>query len=456
MNELGLSKLRGVVRRRKIPVVACMVGVLGIGAAIVSQIEPGYKASAVIRAGEVQPAKEYVAPTVAEQLGERLKSLRLAVMARPIVAEAARQLDLYRLWPKKPADQVVDELRARMDVKLEGEDTFLLTYVDPSPERAKALVDRVAALFMKDHAERRRKIATATTMALKQEVDALKPQLDAADEHVRAFKMAHYGALPEQQESNLRTLDQTTMELNIQSTNLDLDQERRRAILASALSPLRHHEETLAGQLYDARTRYTDDNPEVQKILAQYGKVKEARIAEERDLMSKTRRNNPELMALEGEIARTKAIIAGLRDRQNEVHARVDATAKNGQALAGLQASWDSLKDKYGSTMSRLRDAELAARIEGGLAQLRFDLIEGASLPSSATSPNRPLMGLGVLIAAMVLGLGLGFALDTADTSVRDPAQLRAYAPTLPVLASIPHIDLSGLSGRKSGPKAEA
>ena len=65
---------------------------------------------------------------------------------------------------------------------------------------------------------------------------------------MREFKTKHYGALPEQQESNLRTLDQTTMEVNIQSTNLDMDQERRRQLLAAAMSPLRHQEETLAAR----------------------------------------------------------------------------------------------------------------------------------------------------------------------------------------------------------------
>src|SRR6202012_4814871 len=112
MNEMGLNKVRGVFRRRNIPIIATMVGVLGVSAALIYQVEPGYKASAVIRAAEVQPAKEYVAPTVAEQIGERLKSLRLSVMARPIVAEAAQQLDLVH---GKKLDDVVDELKARMD-----------------------------------------------------------------------------------------------------------------------------------------------------------------------------------------------------------------------------------------------------------------------------------------------------------------------------------------------------
>src|SRR6185369_1675718 len=190
-----------------------------------------------------------------------------------------------------------------MDVKVEGEDTFLLTYADPNPEKAKALVNKVAELFMKHHVERREEVASAT----------VQPQMDAADKAVREFKTKQYGSLPEQQESNLRTLDQTTMEVNIQSTNLDMDQERRRALLAAAMSPLRHHEETLAGQLYEARTKYTGDNPEVKKIQSEYEQVHAQRLEDERGLNDKVRRNNPELAALEGEIGRTKAILGGLR-----------------------------------------------------------------------------------------------------------------------------------------------
>jgi uncharacterized protein involved in exopolysaccharide biosynthesis len=455
MNELGMAKLRGVMRRRKICIVATIVGVLGVAAAIVWQIDPGYRAQVVIRAAESQPAKDYVPPTVAEQIGERLKSLRLSVMARPLVARAAHELDVFRHYPKRPPDEVIDDIRARMDVKLEGDDTFLLTYSDPSPERAQALANRVAQLFMEAQVERRQQVASATTQALRDEVEALRPQVDAAERAVREFKLAHYGSLPEQAEGNLRNLDQTTMELNIQTTNLDLDLERRRALLAAALSPLRHHEETLAGALYDARTRYTEDHAEVQRIRAEYERVKEQRIADERDLYAKVRRANPELLALDGEIARTRAIIDGLRARQREVRARVEATAKNGQELAGLTGTFDALKDKYTSTLGRLRDAELAEHLERGLAQMRFDLVEGASLPVHAATPNRPLLAVGALVLALALGLGVGFAVDASDTSFRDPEQLHAYAPELSILACVPR-SIFEPSLKKSSNRAEA
>ncbi len=455
MTELGMAKVRGIFRRRKIPIIATAVGVLGVSAALIYQVEPGYKASAVIRVGEVQPAKEYVPPTVAEQVGERLKSLRLAVMARPIVQEAALSLGL--IHDPKRTDEIVDDIKSRMDVKVEGEDTFLLSYADPNPEKAKALVNKVAALFMKHHVERREEVASATVKAFKAELATLQPQLDAADQAVREYKTKHYGALPEQQESNLRTLDQTTMEVNIQSTNLDMDQERRRQLLAAAMSPLRHQEETLAGQLYEARTRYTTDNPEVQQIQAEYGRVHAQRVEDERGLNDKVRRNNPELMALEGEIGRTKAMLAGLRARQSDVRKRVDATARNGQALAELQSTYDGLKEKYSLTLSHIRDAELAQGLEKGLASLRFDLVEGASAPEHAMSPNRPLLGLGALLLAVALGLGVGFALDASDSSIRDPEQLRDLTVTTPILAVIPKIDLpKGSYLNTHGPKAEA
>src|SRR5262249_8982113 len=160
--------------------------------------------------------------------------------------QAARELDVFRAYPKLTHDDVVDGIRGRMDVKLEGEDTYLLTYSDSNPDRARAVVDRVASLFMRAQVERRQQVATATEQALRAEVESLKPEMQKADEAVRDFKLEHYGALPEQLEGNLRNLDQATMEVNIQSGNLDTDLERRRQLLLHALSPLRHQEELLA------------------------------------------------------------------------------------------------------------------------------------------------------------------------------------------------------------------
>jgi uncharacterized protein involved in exopolysaccharide biosynthesis len=189
--------------------------------------------------------------------------------------------------------------------------------------------------------------------------------------------------------------------------------------------------------------------------------VHQQRVEDERGLNDKVRRNNPELVALEGSIARTKAMLAGLRQRQADIRKRVDATARNGQELAGLLSTYEALKEKYSLTLSHLRDAELAAGLEKGLAGMRFDLVEAAALPQHALSPNRPLLGLGALMLALALGLGVGFALDANDSAIRAPDELRDIGTTTPLLAVIPRVDLGhlhtgGSDGPSRGPRAEA
>jgi uncharacterized protein involved in exopolysaccharide biosynthesis len=442
--EIGLQRLRGVIARRKVPMLVTMVATTGIAAALLWQVPPLYTAQAVIRASEAQPGREYVAPTVAEQLGERLKSLRLAVMARPLVAQAVDDLGLLRLAGRVTRDELVDRIRERMDVRVEGTDTFLLTYSDPMPERARAIVDRVATLFMKREVGRREQIATTTVDTLRSEASSLAGALAQAERAVRDFRMRHYGALPEQEEANLRVLDQTTMEINIQATNLDTDLERQRQLQRSALSPLRHNEELLATQLYEARTHYTEDNPEVRRVSDEYERVRTQRVSDERQLTDRLRRANPELAALDGEIGRTRGMLQALRQRQGELHERVRATAHNGGDLAGLTATLAAARDKHTATVGHLRDAELALELERNLAALRFDLIEGAALPSHASAPDRPVLAAGALALALALAIGLGFFLDAADHAVRQPVDLARVGIGAPVLACIPKINHRG------------
>ena len=221
-----------------------------------------------------------------------------------------------------------------MDVKLEGEDTFLLTYSDSNPDSASAVVIDGRALHeapcrAPGENRQRHRANSALTRSQRSAGDG------SSRTAVRDFKFKHYGALPEQQEANLRVLDQATMEVNIQSTNLDMDRSAARTpVVGDVAAPSSRGD--AAGRALRLAHQVHVDNPEVKKIQAQYESVHAQRIEDEKGLNDKVRRNNPELAALEGEIGRTKAMLSGLRSRQVDVRGRVDATARNGQELAGL------------------------------------------------------------------------------------------------------------------------
>jgi uncharacterized protein involved in exopolysaccharide biosynthesis len=440
-SEQGYARIRGVLRRRKLWVVAVATVVLAGAALTIGELRPVYKAGAVLRVLESQPHKDYVAPTVAEQVGERLKTLRLAVMARPILEQVTDELRLAEAF-HQGREQAIDDLRLRMEVKVEGDDTFLLTYEDGDAVRARAVVNAVADRFMRDQVERREQVATAVEKSLADEVARLRPELDRLEGTVRDFKLAHYGSLPEQQEANLRTLDQTAMELNIQSTNLDISEERRRQLLLGSMSTMRHNEQLLAAELHEALTKYTPEHPEVQRIQAEFDKVHDERVADERRLRSSAS-TEPEIVALGGEIQRERALLSGLRKRQEEVRARLDDTAKNGQSLAQLTTDLDAVRAKYTAAIGKLHDAQLASGVERNLRAMRYELVEGAAQPIHPIRPNRPLLALGALVLAGLLGLGAGFARDFSDGSIHSPDELALLDPGrggVDVLACVPSL----------------
>jgi uncharacterized protein involved in exopolysaccharide biosynthesis len=445
ITEQGYARLRGVLRRRRLPIVAVSLATLAIAVVVIGRLEPRFRAQAVVRALEAQPSKEYVAPSVGEPYGERLKTLRLELLSRPLLARIADEQGLVTAG--KTRDQVIDGMRAHLEVKVEGEDTFLVTYEDRDPAHAQSVVNRLAALFMDEQVERREAMASATERSLSEEAKQLGPEVTRLEKEIRDFKLKHYGSLPEQQEQNLRLLDQTTMEINIQSTNLDMENQRRRELIAASMSPLRHQEDLLATSLHEARTQYTEEHPEVRRISAELDRTRKARIDEERQLRHTARLHSPELLSLESEIDRTTSMLSALRKRQDEVRSRVSATAKNGQDLAGLQADYDTVHGKHQAVVGRLREAELATRLEHGLAGLRYSLVEGAVLPTSPVHPNRPLLGLGAILLALALGLGVGFALDRADSRIYAPSELAALGRPLELLACVPDLDTVGAEG---------
>ena len=92
------------------------------------------------------------------------------------------------------------------------------------------MVNKVAELFMKHHVERREQVASATVAALQGRAgDAAAAAGRRPTRPCASSRSSTTARCPSSRKSNLRTLDQTTMEVNIQSTNLDMDQERRRA-----------------------------------------------------------------------------------------------------------------------------------------------------------------------------------------------------------------------------------
>jgi uncharacterized protein involved in exopolysaccharide biosynthesis len=377
-----------------------------------------------------------------------MKALRLHVLNRPALSRVATELGFVGPGVD-PGRAALEQLTQRIDFRVEGIDTFTITFLDERPARAAEAVNRLTQLFMADENQELEGRAQSTTRILDEASRKMRADLDRAELAIVEWRRRHDGSLPEQREENLRHLDQTQIEVNILETTLQTALDRRRHLLENDISPLRKAEDEVSQRLELAHTTYTDTHPEIVRLQEEYTKLRAARVQDEQRLRHETLAHDPEVLAVGSEIDRLRARMTVMRTRQRFLRGRVDEIAQNQETLAALSLDRDGLKEKLQSTQAKLREAEVAEHVAREFRGFRMSVLEPAGVPAHAALPNRPLLFLAVLALALALGLGCGFGFEAVDPSVQDALDVEQTTPTLHVLASIPWSRSDGEPGRR-------
>jgi uncharacterized protein involved in exopolysaccharide biosynthesis len=440
----GLKRLTLALHRRRTAVLMVGGGIVAVGLAVVLAVPAQYRAEAAVKVIDARPPADYVQPSfatppVSDIVGERMKALRLHILNRPLLVKTAHETGLLADFGGDE-ERALDALRDRFEFRVEGADTFTVAFTDRNPDRATQVVNKLAQAFMDEENAEVQGRADSTTKVIEDALKSLRSDLSNADLKIADYKRAHYGSLPEQQDELLRNLEQAQMEVNIMENNVQAAQDRRRHLLENDPSPLRKAEDEVGTRLSAARAQYTDDHPEVQKLREELARTRQARLNDE-DRLHQEQLRSPEMLAANGDIARLHGRLMELRKRQQLLRGKVDQVAKNQQSLAALSLDRDIIKDKYTTTQTKLREAQMSATMARDFKPFRFNLIEPAAKPFHAASPNRPLLGLGILALAIVAALGVGLGLELVDPTVRDATDVEQLTPDIPVLAAIPRID---------------
>jgi uncharacterized protein involved in exopolysaccharide biosynthesis len=435
MNKpVGLARVVAVIRRRKWPVAVITLAVAAAGLYYVMHLPPVWQARAVVRIDDPHPAKDYVAPIVMEPDAERLKGARLGFLATPVLTEAGNAIGM--------SARAVAGIGARLDARMEGIDTYVLTYEDADAGRARAFLGALTEAYTARRAREAAIRAQATAAFFDREVDSLRPRVAEMDARVGTFRGEHYGALPDQLDASLRLIEQTDLMAHTISESLDLAQGRRRDLIADIYSPLRHQEEEIAKDLSLARTRYTADSPEVKRLTEELERVRVDRESDE-GLAARRLRGSAELKALDQQIAHLGDELAGLREREADLRAKVQEVAHNTDELARMTLDRDVLRDRLKILVGKQEEATLAAAMEAGEAgRARVNIVEPAWVGSSPVKPSRALYGMFALALAAMCGLGAGAGLDALDKKVRSGDDVRERATALPlaILGTVPRI----------------
>lgn len=442
-HETGWARLFAVVKRRRAAVALTTLATAAAGLIVVKTMDPVYQARAVVRIDDPRPSKEWVPSLTNEPDGERLKSARLGFIALPLVAEAAQKVNLLPDDPHQRAI-ILGQLEAKVDARQEGSDTFVVTFEDTDQERARAFLDALIAGYVQHRAAEQAGHASATAAFLEGQVEALRPRVAAAEAKVAKARGEHYGSLPDQLEGNLRMLDENELTVHALMASMDAAQGRKHDIIGDVFSPLRHQEEAVARDLSAARTRYAGDAPEVKTLEAELARVQAERSSEE-GAAAKRVQSSSELRSVNEQIGRLETQIADMKKRGDELRGRIAAAAKNGEELAVLALDRDVLRDRLKSLVAKHEEATLAAGLEAGVSgHARVAVVEPAWVGALPIKPSKPLFGMAVLAAAILLGLGVGFTLDALDRRVLSTEDVTVLTGNLPLLGVVPRLARAG------------
>ena len=375
-------------------------------------------------------------------------------------------------------EDVVQRMSSDIKVKVEGKESFRVSYVSNTAKTAQMVTDRLASLYIEENLRDQQNLAESTNQFLESSLEEAKRRLLEQEKKVEDYKNRHAGQLPSQQASNLQSIQSAQSQL--QSINESTNRARERRILierqladARTLpvvvrpsdgpvtpqegpAPLSTAQQLEAAQasLDLAKMRYTPDHPDFRRFERAVADLQK-KLEEEAKLppkVSATKVLSPAEAARQRQVGELQAQLDAIDHQISSNHeeerklkasildyqAKVNAVPSRESELVELLRDYDTLNESYLSLLKKQEDSKLAGNLVRRQIGEQFRVLDAASLPQK---PHNRMQQLGILLAGPFGGLALGLALvaflEYRDSSFKYELEVERLL-SLPVLAMVP------------------
>jgi polysaccharide chain length determinant protein (PEP-CTERM system associated) len=489
----SLEEYWGIARRRRwwilLPMFVCWALVWAVGWLLPTT----YTSEAEVLIQQQQVSQQYVAPNVTVSLQDRLQSMTQQILSR---TRLQATIDHYGLYAKSHSPMAlldsgdpVEQMRKDINIELVASPdhpdeltSFKIDYTARSRELAQQVNNDLTSMFINVNLESQQQESENTTSFFASQLASARSQLEDQEAKVRAFKAQHLGDLPDQLQTNVQVLTGLQAQLDTDQRTLDSAKQQKLYLEsqlqqyqaaqgdggngsgdASATTPdaLAKELQDLRTQLADARTRYTEDFPDVVALKQKIKEVqddiaaaqKAAKAASPTDTASAddaTYASSPQviqlrsqLKSIEFEIQNDQHHLSAIQSQIGSYRARLNMSPETEQGLADVSRGYDEAKANYDSLLQKQNQSQLATNLEQGQQGEQFRIIDPPSLPDKPASPNH--LQISLIGVAMGIGIGLGLAavLELTNARVWREKDLEGLVPGM-VLVGIPHLGTQG------------
>jgi polysaccharide chain length determinant protein (PEP-CTERM system associated) len=435
---------------------------------IVSRLLPDqYVSEALILIEPQQVPENYIKPTVTTSIQDRLQSITRQILSRSRLEALIQELDLYPdLRRHKLMEDVVEQMRQDITVKVERGTSFRVAYVSTNPVTAMKVAERLAQFFIDQNLRDRQGLAQGTSDFLASQLEDARRRLTDQEHKLEEYRRQHPGELPSQQQSNLTAITSIQMQMQalVDAAGRDRDRvrdlEREREELTSTVAPEADTGSSTSAQakldaarrmLTSLQQRYTPQHPDVIRMQREVKKLEnevasvpdsglgtpmsqseQARARRVSDLDWQIAQFNTRIKRREDEQKR-------LQDQQHQYQAKADAAPTRETELISLTRDYSTLQDLYASLLKKSEDSRMASELESRQIGEQFRMLDPARMPERPFSPPRALIAIAGAAGGLALGLLLAALAEYRDNSFAVDHEVVAVL-ALPVLAMIPEM----------------
>lgn len=478
-----------LLRHRWVVVIPlCITLTLGLYLALT--IPRVYSATTTILVQAQKVPGSYVKSIVTTGIDDRINTISQQILSQ---SNLEKIIDRFGLFQKKEKrkwflEDKIKNLRKRIHVKLtrarKGTDAFSITYKGTRPERVMNITNTLAGLYMDENLKLREAQAVGTSEFLDSELKKTRKKLVKKEHILSEYRSKYMGGLPDELESNLRTMDRLQQQLTDRQTMLretrnsiatfkaqmaQLQESKSQAKDAMARQMIISSGDTQALmsdtatrlaraelELEELLLRYTDKHPDVMKKRATIAQLK-ALIKTESPQPSQTLPGKTEITTegqndapametniqqslqlhqLENEAVQIQRELTDINGRMKIYQRRVDETPRREQELRSLERDYGNIQGIYSSLMDRRLEAELSVNMEKKQKGEQFRILDPARLPQRPISPDVKKLFVFSTAAGLGVSGGIIFLLVFFDNTVRRDEDIEEDLG-LPILASV-------------------
>ncbi|GAB4256622.1 MAG: hypothetical protein Kow0092_02830 [Deferrisomatales bacterium] len=192
------------------------------------QLQDQYKSSTLILVTPQRIPREFIAPAVGSNIGERLHTISQQIFSRTRLEQIIHEFNLFEKARKtRTPEEVIQMMRGRIRLNVHKNDAFSLSYIDANPRLAMLVTNKLASLFIEENLKLREQRAVGTAMFLDDEIRRYQEMMREKQKVINDFKRKYMNELPSQSESNRAMLTQLQTQLQINTQNINAAEDRR-------------------------------------------------------------------------------------------------------------------------------------------------------------------------------------------------------------------------------------